>query len=161
MGCSWQALKSNVFQSTLLTRGETKHHFFIPIERLFQSTPLMRGETECSTSSSAVSEFQSTPLMRGETAVLRVHAVGVIISIHSPHTRGDYRRAFPCSACRYFNPLPSYEGRRAVLHAREPRADFNPLPSYEGRPCLRQCPGDSRQISIHSPHARGDLVLEC
>ena len=55
--------------------------------------------------------FQSTPLMRGETAVLRVHAVGVIISIHSPHTRGDTRNASMVSVFPYFNPLPSYEGR--------------------------------------------------
>ena len=34
---------------------------------------------------------------------------------------------------------------------------FNPLPSCEGRPALRFHAGDFELISIHSPHARGDL----
>ena len=78
------------------------------------------------------------------------------ISIRSPHTRGDYRRAFPCSACRYFNPLPSCEGRRR--RRRQPSRiclHFNPLPSYEGRRgynLLKYL----YPISIHSPHTRGD-----
>ena len=33
--------------------------------------------------------FQSTPLMRGETIIDAIHAIGICISIHSPHARGD------------------------------------------------------------------------
>ena len=80
--------------------------------------------------------FQSAPLTRGETIGGRSLAVLAGISIHSPHTRGDYRRAFPCSVCRYFNPLPSHEGRLAAR-------------------CVLRV--DARGISIHSPHTRGDI----
>ena len=77
-----------------------------------------------------------------------------------------------------FNPLPSCEGR-LYLHA--PFGDgtyFNPLPSCEGRltvhtpillttsfqstPLMRGetykglAPKKRKEISIHSPHARGD-----
>ena len=36
------------------------------------------------------------------------------------------------------------------------QADFNPLPSCEGRPYLVSPLYDELEISIHSPHARGD-----
>ena len=101
--------------------------------------------------------FQSTPLMRGETLML----------FRLPHP------------WHYFNPLPSCEGR-LCRNARSLRfGDFNPLPSCEGRryrypscaPChyfnpLPSCEGRRNStwiltrttISIHSPHARGDLA---
>ena len=77
-----------------------------------------------------------------------------------------------------FNPLPSCEGRRSQANHEERASDFNPLPSCEGRhkgepftahnilfqstPLMR---GETvfkmkiatiNNISIHSPHARGD-----
>ena len=80
----------------------------------------------------------------------------------------------------YFNPLPSYEGRPHLLFHPAPAGYFNPLPSYEGRhlqayqvslhmlfqstPLIRgETLQHSRilqalQISIHSPHARGDMT---
>ena len=36
------------------------------------------------------------------------------------------------------------------------RPNFNPLPSYEGRPCFSLLALTINQISIHSPHTRGD-----
>ena len=101
------------------------------------------------------------------------------ISIHSPHARGDApsdrRRRRLC----HFNPLPSCEGRQrfsqpcvmlekfqstplmrgetenSVRLGSSPR-NFNPLPSCEGRRCRREWPPEQNDISIHSPHARGD-----
>ena len=116
----------------------------------------MRGETDSASIRRSMLRFQSTPLMRGETAVLRVHAVGVIISIHSPHTRGDASPASSGSPSSNFNPLPSCEGRlrppqnrlrffqfqSTPLMRGETKvspaetaviSDFNPLPSCEGR----------------------------
>ena len=56
----------------------------------FQSTPLMRGETQQRHSSPYVgSKFQSTPLMRGETSSTWLPFSLSVISIHSPHARGD------------------------------------------------------------------------
>ena len=79
-------------------------------------------------------EFQSTPLMRGETSSDQSRSIPIHISIHSPHARGDPHLRRIWSAQKYFNPLPSCEGRRF-------RFDAFSVP--EG-------------ISIHSPHARGD-----
>ena len=84
--------KSSIFQSTPLTRGETKEvrpwlstqRYFNPLPSregrparlvtpcvivVFQSTPLMRGETRRGGWTARSSKFQSTPLTRGETFI--------------------------------------------------------------------------------------------
>ena len=52
-------------------------------------------------------------------------------------------------------PLMRGETRRDGRRRCRP-GDFNPLPSCEGRPLGEEKPLYSEQISIHSPHARGD-----
>ena len=78
------------FQSTPLMRGETPRKFAGDDRLKFQSTPLMRGETSFARLCSSCEIFQSTPLMRGETDTDVKHARRSIISIHSPHARGDW-----------------------------------------------------------------------
>ena len=70
-------------------RGETIVSYHAQITTEFQSTPLMRGETVNAERRDFASLFQSTPLMRGETRDKSVIAFFFIISIHSPHARGD------------------------------------------------------------------------
>ncbi len=101
----------------------------------FQSTPLMRGETSSSGCEGlARIRFQSTPLMRGETPVRRsLQQRSRIISIHSPHARGD-RTGHSPGGTGHFNPLPSCEGRHQLSSTWSVRSPhFNPLPSCEGR----------------------------
>ena len=81
-----------------------------------------------------------------------------IISIHSPHARGDAADNRRARECAYFNPLPSCEGRHGWRHNCFLDNDFNPLPSCEGRP-FYNLGGTTPGISIHSPHARGDHLL--
>ena len=116
--------------------------------------------------------------MRGETRKTNDLAGRIAISIHSPHARGDPSLLrYPARSCHFnplpscegrrvshewigkhahFNPLPSCEGRHPDTFMRKNDDHFNPLPSCEGRPsrCRRCC--RSQEISIHSPHARGD-----
>ena len=101
----------------------------------FQSTPLMRGETrrrgECVP---PFLIFQSTPLMRGETCQILIHSCYHIISIHSPHARGDDSHFVPVGiVAANFNPLPSCEGRPLWPDVLYGPVYFNPLPSCEGR----------------------------
>ena len=159
--------------------GRQNEDLEMTVEVLFQSTPLMRGETLYSNQCGFVKAFQSTPLMRGETKAALWPIRWKIISIHSPHARGDGCRAGRLAWAGYFNPLPSCEGRRNACRITCARCNnFNPLPSCEGRrrcarttvrgqlfqstPLMR---GETRHhakgaalffISIHSPHARGD-----
>ena len=148
----------------------------------FQSTPLMRGETYSDkTATDQPISFQSTPLMRGETAALC--RLRMCRKDFNPLPSCEGRPSFAVSFISRadFNPLPSCEGRRMTrqhskrllifqstpLMRGETSAArvilvndfyFNPLPSCEGRlfrllsiPC-------HQQISIHSPHARGDVL---
>ena len=39
-------------------------------------------------------------------------------------------------------------------------SNFNPLPSCEGRPILGAYLDELKEISIHSPHARGDAHVQ-
>ena len=147
---------------------------------LFQSTPLMRGETDLHPEEGDEAIFQSTPLIRGETGACADYAQVRTISIHSPHARGD--EDFYCDDVEIITfqstPLMRGETRRAFPGDGR-AADFNPLPSCEGRLLSTQSCILSRQfqstplmrgetksysgtvlpasISIHSPHARGDV----
>ena len=57
----------------------------------------------------------------------------LLISIHSPHARGDYQPSAPPRPADYFNPLPSCEGRPRLPCRSRAGNHFNPLPSCEGR----------------------------
>ena len=173
------AKRYTIFQSTPLTRGETKarhahftdHRYFNPLPshegrlhprpagRLasvisihsphtrgdatkksatwraqpFQSTPLTRGETRQRQRPKPASRFQSTPLTRGETLTLQVYSHITVISIHSPHTRGDDGSA------------GTGTGRLISIHSPHTRGDMNKVFLI-----------GNLTISIHSPHTRGD-----
>ena len=105
-------------------------------------------------------EFQSTPLMRGETACGVMPPFLRIISIHSPHARGDCSPRPPAKTTTTFQSTPLMRGetcyigddgqtvifqstplmrgetRLSTAQKRLPN-NFNPLPSCEGRPRCR------------------------
>ena len=108
----------------------------------------------------------------------------VEISIHSPHARGDKSQETRKSACQYFNPLPSYEGRRFSPSPSNSDPKFQSAPLMRGEthrgtacaagglisirsPLTRGDPDHQPPerrlpaISIHSPHTRGDLPDFC
>ena len=58
-----------------------------------------------------------------------------------------------------FNPLPSHEGRLQAAYSRIEPVDFNPLPSHEGRLGEYGVAVAHGDISIHSPHTRGDQLV--
>lgn len=109
------------------------------LQILFQSTPLMRGETLRLTPVAAlICAFQSTPLSRGETLTAELTSCDLTTFQSAPLSRGETR-----------DP----HSRRAG------GGDFNPLPSHEGRPAAGDLLFSAPVISIHSPHAREDLLL--
>ena len=138
--------------------GRQNEDLEMTVEVLFQSTPLMRGETLYSNQCGFVKAFQSTPLMRGETKAALWPIRWKIISIHPPHARGDPSSRQRGSSIFYFNPLPSCAGRQGNEPFRRYHRNFNPLPSCEGRRHRRARSQTAEDISIHSPHARGDSI---
>ena len=169
------------FQSTPLMRGETfqiKH--LLKTEYISIHSPHARGDVKLPLMRMLSSAFQSTPLMRGETVHFTRSCTICTISIHSPHARGDQLEQY--QVCRYqnFNPLPSCEGRLRRDMWTWPKFLFQSTPLMRGEtfqlvcchcppglfqstplmrgetisiPPFRQC----KFISIHSPHARGDV----
>ena len=95
-------------------------------------------------------------LTRGDRAVPK-NRVLTLISIHSPHARGDFYRAGGSRVSQsYFNPLPSHEGRLIWTRflRRFKKFQSTPLTRGETRHNLELL--KQLGISIHSPHARGD-----
>ena len=131
-----QPASAQEFQSAPLTRGETcPGRVYRADEVEFQSTPLMRGETGGLLIPALTAGFQSTPLMRGET--------------YNCYTLPQFKT---------FQSTPLMRGETALQPSRfSSMCYFNPLPSCEGRLGYCNFAILSEPISIHSPHARGDL----
>ena len=151
-----------------------------PLIPLFQSTPPMRRATGQQTAAYQALPFQSTPPMRRATEPKSHAGCGRDISIHAPHAEGDSRRSNTITSIFHFNPRPPCGGRRFAHIMIWDMPNFNPRPPCGGRPpptrrprmswryfnprppCggrlyfwCRKCTG--RNISIHAPHAEGDI----
>ena len=60
------------------------------------------------------------------------------ISIHSPHARGDVASAIEAANGATFQSTPLMRGETVVVRPEQVKAyHFNPLPSHEGRPLRR------------------------
>ena len=168
------------FQSTPLMRGETRgeSRYFL-LYKISIHSPHARGDKRASLLKSLLQISIHSPHARGD-ASSRVVIVHQNYFNPLPSCEGRRWEILHNAHLQYFNPLPSCEGR-LVSHMVLTRIFyFNPLPSCEGRPCalpsvsaeqvFQSTPlmrgetvldlhraGWSR-ISIHSPHARGDLT---
>ena len=80
------------------------------------------------------------------------------ISNHSPHARGDDNRDSRRRRQKDFNPLPSCEGRRKIIANTWLSKQFQSTPLMRGETPDEQGKKATVAISIHSPHARGDII---
>ena len=152
-------LRFDNIQSTPLMRGETAR-LSIPSSRainfnplpsyeerldeadhlygwdVFQSTPLMRGETQNQIAALQGMTFQSDPLMRGETTAI------------------DRLRAF-----EPFQSTPLMRGETIDDEETIVGGEFQSTPLMRGETKRRAERRALIPISIHSPHARGDMVM--
>ena len=72
--------------------------------------------------------------MRGETGREGHNNKGFVISIHSPHARGDALWYAVRRGAALFQSTPLMRGEtNLAITTRDPFNDFNPLPSCEGR----------------------------
>ena len=78
------------------------------------------------------SVFQSTSFIRRMTEARHYLYNRLKISIHILHTKDDRSGMYRTAGGSDFNPHPSYEGWRLILHSAEKIFYFNPHPSYEG-----------------------------
>ncbi len=79
------------------------------------------------------------------------------VSIHAPHARGDVRHATCDSLSAGFNPRPSCEGRPERTNKYMASHMFQSTPLMRGATCSVMVFILWVGVSIHAPHARGDL----
>ena len=124
------------FQPTPLSQGETIEDINGDIVATFQSTPLMRGETITVVGLPFLSTFQSTPLVRGETKAARMlRRCGIFQS--APLSRGE--------------TMNNWSGIWDKIL-------FHSAPLMRGETLTQRFFIHVITISIHSPHARGDVA---
>ena len=175
------AQMQDTFQSTPLMRGETAGRGDQkPDEQISTRSPHARGDPRPLPASEDDYNFNPLPSHEGR---LWASTLTRRCGNFNPLPSYEGRPCMSSRMCptRHFNPLPSHEGRpnRTGDIGRIPR-HFNPLPSHEGRPnqitvicgcnTFQFTPlsrGETRRfkahakdfdISIHSPHTRGDSM---
>ena len=145
----------------------------------FQSTPLMRGETLTDDERRVDADISiHSPHARGDPLNCWQRFL-IKISIHSPHARGDRGDTAILSPIRAFQSTPLMRGETTLRRRETTFSPFQSTPLMRGetkarRICSRRkrfqstplmrgetLTDDERRvdadISIHSPHARGDL----
>ena len=98
-----------------------------------------------------------SPHARGDAAALDAE-YNPIISIHSPHARGDIFCCWKICNISYFNPLPSCEGRPDDTAALQAAFDISIHSPHARGDWFYIVHYVYLVISIHSPHARGDSI---
>ena len=149
----WRTMKE--FQSTPLTRGETSPTRERKGFGLFQSTPLIRGETRRGGSPVRLGRISiHSPHARGDAVFDAIVAL-IGISIHSPLARGDMGELGQVNLKDISIHSPLTRGDCELWHPyNQTQISIHPLIRGETfQPfAVKQRP----EISIHSPHARGD-----
>ena len=152
-----QGARQSRFQSTPLMRGATVRGYCPGDERRVSiHAPHARGDGRRGPRTAGRDVSIHAPHARGDHA--RVHGGHpLIVSIHAPHARGDrtWSRRLPIRGG--FNPRPSCEGRQGHCKLLQRDTCFNPRPSCEGRRERAVADAERPAVSIHAPHARGDL----
>ena len=139
-------------------RGETRAaHVIDVVCAISIHSPHARGDQYRRNYKSTDGYFNPLPSCEGRRLHVSLCRRNKGISIHSPHARGDPMRSCIRPIDRDFNPLPSCEGRPLTARPSSGIRHFNPLPSCEGRQIRPRIAHNIIIISIHSPHARGDL----
>ena len=124
-------------------------------------------------------EFQSTPLMRGATSYIAhytgrttvsIHAphargdmegqtqfISPNVSIHAPHARGDLSSPPPSSVLSVFQSTPLMRGATTAFPISLTVLEFQSTPLMRGATLIGLITASPLLVSIHAPHARGDL----
>ena len=92
-------------------RGDLKYSVSSVFNGRFNSRPSCEGRPALQMIENARVGFQFTPLMRGATMLLYGQRVGMVVSIHAPHARGDHKNETALLRGHGFNSRPSCEGR--------------------------------------------------
>ncbi len=169
------------FQSTLRIRGVTEiRHFLLTLFMVSIHTPHTRSDFTCLKMLSETLGFQSTLRIRGVTrqsspkfprrnlfqSTLRIRGVTIAhncgrrifkVSIHTPHTRSDFRHFFPDFQNCLFQSTLRIRGVTYICLGRSIRyGPFQSTLRIRGVTDILSDGEDCVVVSIHTPHTRSD-----
>ncbi len=146
------------FQSTPLMRGETIAPVLLPVVLVnFNPLPSCEGRHRVGGELVAASPFQSTPLMRGETPGMRLDGHQQPFQ-STPLMRGETFFAKMGQTPESFQSTPLMRGETAAREVDVIRLDISIHSPHARGDYPTMMSGRTYNISIHSPHARGDTV---
>ena len=129
-----------------------------PLAGVSIHAPHARGDWKPSDNPIRNLQFQSTPLMRGATFSQVWQCCSGIVSIHAPHARGDMAASLYSTCGSLFQSTPLMRGATWIASQCDKISMFQSTPLMRGATSL-QYPAAARQVvSIHAPHARGDIA---
>ena len=139
-------------------RGDGVKPIIWRVGSLFQSTPLMRGETSGQSICGKIPLFQSTPLMRGETGSWMSQEYASIPFQSTPLMRGETKAAHISSTWPRFQSTPLMRGETTLAGCTENYFDISIHSPHARGDKTHIAMHVAASISIHSPHARGDSI---
>ena len=140
-------------------RGDSSSCVVIVHQDYFNPLPSCEGRLGALDAEYNPIEFQSTPLMRGETLSTLVGIVSESNFNPLPSCEGRHSSDLQLTDSSDFNPLPSCEGRLSQARYYAHAEIFQSTPLMRGETCAEHVSNRATLISIHSPHARGDLAI--
>ena len=139
------------------TRGDSVKRTNLWLDKLISiHSPHTRGDDSRRSIKGLYPYFNPLPSYEGRHALDAGEYMTLAISIHSPHTRGDCIGGLCPQSEFYFNPLPSYEGRQRNAYSDGVASRFQSTPLIRGETKDSPISKRKKEISIHSPHTRGD-----
>ena len=124
----------------------------------FQSTPPhARGDLGVTPEYVSMVLFQSTPPMRGATGYGQRSFQHCRISIHAPHAGGDANLVDHDKRMPRFQSTPPMRGATPTRPMRIHPQQFQSTPPMRGATYVKWLKYIANFISIHAPHAGGDL----
>ena len=97
-----------------------------------------------------------SPHTRGDRGNGGCQVMLIDISIHSPHTRGDNSDGVQSLSAMSFQSTPLTRGETFKKGVNDMYVIFQSTPLTRGETLWRSAPQAPNTISIHSPHTRGD-----
>ena len=137
-------------------RGDIINYFIHFFADVSIHSPHARGDQVKRKENNRLISFNPLPSCEGRLKANRRGNFVNKVSIHSPHARGDNNFFFNVRINPRFNPLPSCEGRPTLGNFPNLTIMFQSTPLMRGETQRPLGSVHSENVSIHSPHARGD-----
>ena len=124
----------------------------------FNPRPSCEGRRALLDGETITREFQSTPLMRGATSIVKCGVVTAHCFNPRPSCEGRRGSSSVVVSRFLFQSTPLMRGATYALCLSFSRVRFQSTPLMRGATAFDFAVAQGTVVSIHAPHARGDMV---